>query len=72
MSKKQVGEERFTQGRDLEAGAEAEAMEGATSHGLLSLISYRTHEWYHLQWAGPSPRQSLRKCPTARFYEGIF
>jgi hypothetical protein len=62
MTKKQVGEERqhihiavhhqrklglkIAQGRNLEAGADAEAMEGAAywlaSPGLLSLLSYRT------------------------------
>jgi hypothetical protein len=35
-----------SQGRNLEAGADAEAMEGAAywlaPHGLLSLLSYRT------------------------------
>jgi hypothetical protein len=36
------------QSRNLEAGADAEAMEGAayclTPHGLLSLLSYRTQD----------------------------
>ena len=49
----------------LEAGADAETMEGCMEGllpkaGLLSLLSYRTqgHQlrgWSHLQWAGPSP-----------------
>jgi hypothetical protein len=38
--------QELTQGRNLEAGADAEAMEGAAYlfalHGLLSLLSYRT------------------------------
>ena len=38
--------QELKQGRNLEAGADAEAVEGAAywlaSHGLLSLLSYRT------------------------------
>ena len=61
MIKRQVGEKRVSlahhqrtlgqelkQGRNLEAGADAEAIKGATywfaSHGLLSLLSYRTQD----------------------------
>jgi len=56
--------------QELEAGADAEAMEGAAhwlaSPGLLSLLSYRTRDhqprgWHHPQWAGLSPSQSLIK-----------
>ena len=51
--------QELKQGRNLEAGAEAEAMEGATHwlapHGLLRQLSYRTQVQLHSQWAGPSP-----------------
>ena len=41
--------QELTQGRNLEAGADAEAVEGAAywlaSPGLLSLLSYRTQDY---------------------------
>ena len=43
-----VSGQKLTQGENPEAGADAEAMEGAaywlSLHGLLSLLSYRTQE----------------------------
>ena len=42
---------KFVQGRSLEAGADAEAMEECclliASHGLLTLLSYRTQNHHH-------------------------
>ena len=42
-------EQELTQGRNMEAGADAEAMEGAAywlaSPDLLSLLSYRTQDY---------------------------
>jgi hypothetical protein len=39
----------LTQGRNLESGADAEAMEGAaywtSSHGLLSFLSFRAQDY---------------------------
>jgi len=59
--------QEFTQGRNSEAGADAEAMEGCyllASPGLLILLSYRTQDyqpsyqgWSHPQW--PSHPWSL-------------
>jgi hypothetical protein len=56
---------RNSQGRNLEAAVDAEAMEGAAywlaSPGLLSLIFYRTQDHQprdgtnHPEWAGLSP-----------------
>ena len=54
--------QELTQGRNLEAGADAEVMEGAAywiaSPGLLSLLSYKTQDGTspgcHSQWTGPS------------------
>jgi len=49
--------QEFKQGRNLEAGADAEAMRGAT--GLLGLLSYRTQDYQprdgptHNGWALP-------------------
>jgi hypothetical protein len=50
--------QEITQGRNLEAGADAEAMERCDnwiiSPGLLSLLSYRTQDYQpYSQWALP-------------------
>ena len=54
--------QELTQGRNLEAGADAEAMEDAAywlaSPGLLSLLSYRTQDYQSRDGTthnGPSP-----------------
>ena len=62
-------------GRNLEAGADAEAMEGAAywlaPHGLLSLLSYRTqvhqlrHDPTHNRLGPPPSITNLRKCLMA-------
>jgi len=87
MTEKHVGEEKVylahtstskfiaegSQDRNLEAGADAEAMEGAayckSFQVLFGLLSYRTQD--HQPRDGPPPRelpppphQSLRKYPT--------
>ena len=60
LHQRKSGQE-LTQGRDLEAGADAEAIEGTAywlaSPGLLSLLSYRPQDppaqgWPHPQYAG--------------------
>jgi hypothetical protein len=53
--------QELTQGRDLEAGADAEATEGAADwlapHGMLRLLSYRTQptDGPTHNWLGPPP-----------------
>jgi hypothetical protein len=68
--------QELRQGRNLEAGADTEAMEGCgsltCSYGLLSLLSF------HKEMGYAHPHQSLIKrmsptgLPTAWFYRGIF
>ena len=67
------------QGRNLEVGADAEAMEGccllACLHGLFSLLIESTTTSPGMApptmgWA--LSHQSLRKCPTAGAYGSIF
>ena len=42
MPQQRKSGQELKEGRNLEAGADAEAMEGAAYIGLLSLLSYRT------------------------------
>ena len=64
-------EQELKQGRDLETGADAEAMEECRpSHALLTVLSYRTQDHeprglYYLQWAGSS-HQSVTKKKLCR------
>ena len=62
-SLKELGQE-LTQGRNLEVGADAEAMEGAAywlaPHGLFSLLSYRTQDH---QPRGGTTHQGLCSLP---------
>jgi hypothetical protein len=69
------------QGRALEAGADAEAMEGcclvAHSPGLLTLLFYRTQDhqgWHHLPGARPSPinqENAPQACPEPNLMEAF-
>lgn len=61
--------QELTQGRKLEAAADAEAMRGASwlfriDYSAHFLIEPRTaaQGWPYLQWAGPS-LPIIRKCP---------
>jgi hypothetical protein len=71
-----LGQE-LKQGRNPEAGADAEAMEGAaywlTQHNMLSLFSYRTQ--YHqprdgatYNGLGPSHQSLIKKMPRRAAY----
>ena len=96
MTKKQVGEEKVysafissllyitkgSQDRNLEAAADAEALQGCclllAHHGLLSLLSYRTHDHQPRDGTtqhrlGPPPSiTNFKRCSTTGFYGGIF
>ena len=68
------------QGRNLEAGADAEAMEGAAywlaPHGLLSLLSYRTQVNQPRDGSTHSglglPLSIIKDIPSCLVYSSIF
>jgi hypothetical protein len=66
-----TSKQEIKQGRILETGAVAEAMEECRpSHALLTVLSYRTQDHeprglYYLQWAGSS-HQSVTKKKLCR------
>jgi hypothetical protein len=74
----------LTQGKDPEAGADTETMEGSAywlaSHGLLTLFSYTTQDHHPrdstIHNGLRPPHQLLRKCPRGlpadRSYGSIF
>jgi hypothetical protein len=75
---RKTGQE-FTEGSNLEAGADAEAMEGAAywlaSPGLLNLLSYRTQDYQPRDGTTHNGLSHLdhylRKCLTAGSHGGI-